>query len=140
MIFFNQIFSELFLTLVFSRPPEDDNFKPVKNETPTKTTNVVKPDQDYYDRRGAILSARKRTRSSARQLRPKLSDDCNTADDQDAPPPKEIPGTPNKNIETVKVTPEVRRSPRKHASSNKAVIYFTYRVSHMDKVDFKELQ
>ena len=91
----------------------------MKNETPTKTTNVVKPDQDYYDRRGAILSARKRTRSSARQLRPKLSDDCNTADDQDAPP-KEIPGTPNKNIETVKVTPEVRRSPRKHASSNKA--------------------
>ena len=36
--------------------------------------------------------------------------------------PKEVPGTPNKNIETVKVTPDVRRSPRKHASSNKAVI------------------
>ena len=97
----------------------------MKTETPTKTTNVVKPDQDYYDRRGAILSARKRTRSSARQLRPKMSDDCNTAiDDQQGAldAPIQIPGTPNKNIETVKVTPEVRRSPRKHASSNKAVI------------------
>lgn len=91
----------------------------MKTETPTKTTNVVKPDQEYYDRRGAILSARKRTRSSARQLRPKMSDDCNTTVEEDQEV-QQIPGTPNKNIETVKVTPEVRRSPRKHASSNKA--------------------
>ena len=92
----------------------------MKTETPTKTTNVVKPDQEYYDRRGAILSARKRTRSSARQLRPKMSDDCNTINVEEDQEVQQIPGTPNKNIETVKVTPEVRRSPRKHASSNKA--------------------
>ena len=29
----------------------------------------------------------------------------------------EVPKTPNKNLESIKVTPEVRRSPRKHASS-----------------------
>jgi len=86
---------------------------------PTKTNE--KPDEEYYDKRGAILSARKRTRSSNRQQRPKLSDDLDPGDsDQEVivctnanVPPR----TPNKNVESLRATPEVRRSPRKHPSS-----------------------
>merc|ERR1712223_232288 len=88
--------------------------------TPTRTE---KPDEEYYDKRGAILSARKRTRSSIRQHRPKLSDDLDPGDASDqeiilcSGTPGEVPRTPNKNVESLKVTPEVRRSPRKHMSS-----------------------
>ena len=62
---------------------------------------AVRPlDQDYYDRRGAILSAQKRTRSSARQLVPKVSDDCNTAADQVAlDVPKEVEVVDDENLE-----------------------------------------
>ena len=83
--------------------------------TPTRTE---KPDEEYYDKRGAILSARKRTRSSIRQHRPKLSDDLDPGDASDqeiilcSGAPAEVPRTPNKNVESLKVTPEVRRSPR----------------------------
>lgn len=60
------------------------------------------------------MSARKRTRSSTRQQRPKLSDDCDPSEDES----QGIPKTPNKNVENIKATPEVRRSPRKHPGSS----------------------
>ena len=58
------------------------------------------------------------TRSSIRQQRPKLSDDIDTGDASDqeiilcSGAPADIPKTPNKNVENLKTTPEVRRSPR----------------------------
>ena len=89
--------------------------------TPTRTE---KPDEEYYDKRGAILSARKRTRSSLRQQRPKLSDDLDRGDPSDqeiilcSGAPADVPRTPNKNVETLKATPEVRRSPRYYRNLN----------------------
>jgi hypothetical protein len=85
--------------------------------TPPAKTNE-KPDEEYYDKRGAILSARKRTRSSNRQQRPKLSDDLDPeGSDQEVivctnAPVNVPPRTPNKNVESLRATPEVRRSPR----------------------------
>ena len=54
-----------------------------KSPKGTPPKNSEKPDEEYYDKRGAILSARKRTRSSTRQQRPKLSDDLDPGDDCD---------------------------------------------------------
>ena len=99
------------------RTVDDQNIEhllPNPATPPTKTNE--KPDEEYYDKRGAILSARKRTRSSNRQQRPKLSDDLDPGDsDQEVivcthanVPPR----TPNKNVESLRATPEVRRSPR----------------------------
>ena len=104
-----------------NRLADDKVVTPVKNETPTKTNS--KPDQELYDRRGAIMSARKRTRASTRNQKANanLSDDCVDPDEdeqqQQEQDQSEVPKTPNKNLESIKVTPEVRRSPRKHASS-----------------------
>lgn len=101
-----------------SRTLEDLNVKlPVKNskETPTKN-DCEKPDLEYYDRRGAMLSARKRTRSSTRLLRSRLSDDVDPGEDEVK---HEMPKTPNKDVEAIKDSPDVRRSPRKHPSSMK---------------------
>ena len=100
------------LKVLTDRTTEDLNVENSLKQTPPKTNE--KP-EEYYDRRGAILSARKRTRSSTRQHRPKLSDDLDPSDLGD-----ETPKTPNKNVENLKTTPDVRRSPRKHASSSKA--------------------
>ena len=93
-----------------SSPPDQSNSKPVKI-TPTKTNKSQdKPDQDFYDRRGAMLSARKRRK------KPVVSDDEITDPSENK---NDVPQTPNKNLESIKDSPEVRRSPRKHASSRK---------------------
>ena len=66
------------------------------------------------------MSARKRTRASTRNQKANasLSDDCVDPDeDEQQQQQSEVPKTPNKNLESIKVTPEVRRSPRKHVSS-----------------------
>ena len=97
-----------------------------KNTTPRKKTHeltMVEDDEinDFYDRRGAILSARKRTRSSARQKRPQLSDeiDHDPGEETETQVCVQEPKTPIKNMATLLGTPEVRRSPRKHPSSSK---------------------
>ena len=96
-----------------------------KNTTPKKKTNELSMTEDetndFYDRRGAILSARKRTRSSARQKRPQLSDeiDHDPGEETETQVCVQEPKTPIKNMATLLGTPEVRRSPRKHPSSSK---------------------
>ena len=93
-----------------SSPPDQSNSKPVKI-TPTKTNKSQdKPDEDFYDRRGAMLSARKRRK------KPVVSDDEIIDPNENK---NDVLQTPNKNLESIKDTPEVRRSPRKHASSRK---------------------
>ena len=121
------------LDIIHSRTAEDVNVQVSKSPKGTPTKNNDKPDEEYYDKRGAILSARKRTRSSTRQQRPKLSDDLDpgdsdqetvvitnkTEDQEQLPTPNHrIPKTPNKNVENIRDSPDVRRSPRKHPSSS----------------------
>jgi hypothetical protein len=88
-----------------------------KKETPTKN-NSERPDQVYYDRRGSMLSAHKRTRSATRTNRSRLSDDIDhPGDPADGGGEEDLEKTPNKNLSNIKEMQEVRRSPRKHASS-----------------------
>ena len=102
-----------------------ENISPNVDDSKT-TTPRKKPhepiDNDFYDRRGAILSARKRTRSSTRHKRPQLSDDVDPGeeDQETIVCINQEPKTPiKKDIATLLATPEVRRSPRKHPSSSK---------------------
>ena len=94
------------------------------NISPSKSPRQITAhmESEYYDRRGAILSARKRTRSSARQRRPQLSDDVDPGEtDKETVVCVQQPKTPIKNMASLLETPEVRRSPRKHISSAKAI-------------------
>ncbi len=103
------------------------NVKPEKR-TPTKSTYQDLDTSAYYDRRGAMLSARKKTRASTRNKKHNMSDDLFELDSdvKEEGQEEEIITTPattaatNTPVKAVadEMLQEVRRSPRKHPTPN----------------------